>query len=139
LIALLEAPFDLDNRNLARARLAALRDPEVHTLGLRRLHVAQIHDFLNTGGRHKSQGSEYPAVIIPVLTQHYAMLQRNLLYTGVTRAKGWWFSSARRRPSRSRFATYRAGDAGRSSRNGFGSARPPDRRIHRRRIEFMEG
>ena len=36
---------------------------------------------------HKSQGSEYPAVIIPVLTQHYAMLQRNLLYTGVTRGK----------------------------------------------------
>src|SRR5207248_8067939 len=36
---------------------------------------------------HKSQGSEYLAVIIPVLTQHYAMLQRNLLYTGVTRAK----------------------------------------------------
>ena len=34
---------------------------------------------------HKSQGSEYPAAIIPVLTQHYAMLQRNLLYTGVTR------------------------------------------------------
>ena len=36
---------------------------------------------------HKSQGSEYPAVIIAVLTQHYAMLQRNLLYTGVTRGK----------------------------------------------------
>ena len=36
---------------------------------------------------HKSQGSEYPAVIIPVLTQHYAMLQWNLLYTGVTRGK----------------------------------------------------
>jgi exodeoxyribonuclease V alpha subunit len=36
---------------------------------------------------HKSQGSEYPAVIIPVLTQHYAMLQRNLLYTGITRGK----------------------------------------------------
>jgi exodeoxyribonuclease V alpha subunit len=36
---------------------------------------------------HKSQGSEYPAVIIPVLTQHYAMLHRNLLYTGVTRGK----------------------------------------------------
>ncbi len=36
---------------------------------------------------HKSQGSEYPAVIVPVLTQHYAMLQRNLLYTGVTRGK----------------------------------------------------
>jgi exodeoxyribonuclease V alpha subunit len=36
---------------------------------------------------HKSQGSEYPAVVIPVLTQHYPMLQRNLLYTGVTRGK----------------------------------------------------
>ena len=34
---------------------------------------------------HKSQGSEYPAVVIPVLTQHYPMLQRNLLYTGITR------------------------------------------------------
>jgi hypothetical protein len=36
---------------------------------------------------HKSQGSEYPAEVIPVMTQHYAMLQRNLLYTGVTRGK----------------------------------------------------
>jgi exodeoxyribonuclease V alpha subunit len=36
---------------------------------------------------HKSQGSEYPAVIIPMMTQHYAMLQRNLLYTGITRGK----------------------------------------------------
>ena len=36
---------------------------------------------------HKSQGSEYPAVVIPLTTQHYAMLQRNLLYTGVTRGK----------------------------------------------------
>jgi exodeoxyribonuclease V alpha subunit len=36
---------------------------------------------------HKSQGSEYPAIVIPVLTQHYAMLQRNLLYTGVTRGR----------------------------------------------------
>ena len=36
---------------------------------------------------HKSQGSEYPAVIIPLMTQHYTMLQRNLLYTGVTRGK----------------------------------------------------
>ena len=36
---------------------------------------------------HKSQGSEYPAVVIPVLTQHYAMLQRNLLYTGITPGK----------------------------------------------------
>jgi exodeoxyribonuclease V alpha subunit len=36
---------------------------------------------------HKAQGSEFPAVVIPLLTSHYMMLQRNLLYTGVTRAK----------------------------------------------------
>jgi exodeoxyribonuclease V alpha subunit len=36
---------------------------------------------------HKSQGSEYPAVVIPILIQHYILLQRNLLYTGVTRGK----------------------------------------------------
>jgi exodeoxyribonuclease V alpha subunit len=36
---------------------------------------------------HKSQGSEYPAVVIPLTTQHYTMLARNLLYTGVTRGK----------------------------------------------------
>ena len=36
---------------------------------------------------HKAQGSEYPAVVIPLHTQHYLMLQRNLLYTGITRAK----------------------------------------------------
>ena len=36
---------------------------------------------------HKSQGSEYPCVVMPVHTQHYVMLQRNLLYTGITRAR----------------------------------------------------
>jgi exodeoxyribonuclease V alpha subunit len=36
---------------------------------------------------HKSQGSEYPAVIVPILTQHFVMLSRNLLYTAVTRGK----------------------------------------------------
>src|ERR1051325_3104939 len=36
---------------------------------------------------HKSQGSEYPAVVIPLVTQHCMMLARNLLYTGVTRGK----------------------------------------------------
>jgi exodeoxyribonuclease V alpha subunit len=36
---------------------------------------------------HKSQGSEYPAVIVPVLTQHYLLLQRNLIYTALTRAR----------------------------------------------------
>ena len=36
---------------------------------------------------HKSQGSEYPAVVVPLLTQHYALLQRNLLYTAITRGR----------------------------------------------------
>jgi exodeoxyribonuclease V alpha subunit len=36
---------------------------------------------------HKAQGSEYPAVVIPILIQHYVLLQRNLLYTGITRGK----------------------------------------------------
>ncbi len=36
---------------------------------------------------HKSQGSEYPVVIIPVMTQHFILLQRNLIYTGITRGK----------------------------------------------------
>ena len=36
---------------------------------------------------HKSQGSEYPVVVMPVLMTHYVMLQRNLIYTGITRAK----------------------------------------------------
>ena len=36
---------------------------------------------------HKSQGSEYPVVIIPLLKAHFMMLQRNLLYTAITRGK----------------------------------------------------
>ena len=36
---------------------------------------------------HKSQGSEYGAVIIPIFTQHFTLLQRNLIYTAITRAK----------------------------------------------------
>jgi exodeoxyribonuclease V alpha subunit len=36
---------------------------------------------------HKSQGSEYPVVILPIFMQHYLLLSRNLLYTGLTRAK----------------------------------------------------
>jgi exodeoxyribonuclease V alpha subunit len=36
---------------------------------------------------HKSQGSEFPAVVIPVATQQFLMLQRNLIYTGITRGK----------------------------------------------------
>jgi exodeoxyribonuclease V alpha subunit len=36
---------------------------------------------------HKSQGSEYPAVILPIMPQHFMLLQRNLLYTAITRGK----------------------------------------------------
>jgi exodeoxyribonuclease V alpha subunit len=36
---------------------------------------------------HKAQGSEFPAVVMPIVTQHYTMLQRNLLYTAITRAR----------------------------------------------------
>ena len=36
---------------------------------------------------HKSQGSEYPIVVMPVMMTHFIMLQRNLIYTGITRAK----------------------------------------------------
>ena len=54
-----------------------------------------IYDFLEVDeivhayaiSVHKSQGAEYPCVVMPVATQHYMMLQRNLLYTAVTRAK----------------------------------------------------
>ena len=63
---------------------------------------------------HKSQGSEYPAVVIPVLTQHYAMLRRNLLYTGVTRGKR--LVVLRRWPLPC--ATPRGGGAGRSWMSG---------------------
>lgn len=44
-----------------------------------------VHAYATT--IHKAQGSEYPIVVIPVLMKHYVMLQRNLIYTGVTRAK----------------------------------------------------
>jgi exodeoxyribonuclease V alpha subunit len=37
---------------------------------------------------HKSQGSEFRAVVVPITTQHFVMLQRNLIYTAITRAKG---------------------------------------------------
>ena len=44
-----------------------------------------VHAYATT--IHKSQGSEYPIVVMPILMNHYVMLQRNLIYTGITRAK----------------------------------------------------
>ena len=70
---------------------------------------------------HKSQGSEYPAVIIPVMTQHYPMLQRNSSTPASRAASASWFSSARRRRLRSRSGTSRVADAGRNWTNGFGA------------------
>jgi hypothetical protein len=61
---------------------------------------------------HKSQGSEYPAVAIPIMTQHYALLQRNLLYTGATRGRKLVVLVGRRTLSPLRFAMFR-GDGGR--------------------------
>ena len=44
-----------------------------------------VHAYATT--IHKAQGSEYPIVVMPVMMTHFVMLQRNLLYTGITRAK----------------------------------------------------
>ncbi len=44
-----------------------------------------VHAYATT--IHKAQGSEYPIVVMPIMMNHYVMLQRNLIYTGITRAK----------------------------------------------------
>lgn len=44
-----------------------------------------VHAYATT--IHKAQGSEYPIVVMPLLMTHFVMLQRNLVYTGITRAK----------------------------------------------------
>ena len=75
-------------------RITAL-DPIQQTLSVNIDGAPVIYDFLEVDelvhayaiSVHKSQGAEYPCVVMPVVTQHYMMLQRNLLYTAVTRAK----------------------------------------------------
>ena len=74
----------IENVNSIAGELVASFDGRSVTYGFGELDIL-VPAYAAT--IHKSQGSEYPAVIIPVLTQHYAMLQRNLLYTGVTRGK----------------------------------------------------
>jgi hypothetical protein len=49
--------------------------------------IVSFEDRASGKDNPQSQGSEYPAVVIPLSTQHYPMLQRNLVYTGVTRGK----------------------------------------------------
>ena len=67
---------------------------------------------------HKSQGSEYPAVVIPVMTQHYAMLQRNLLYTGATRGKRLVVLVGQKKAIAIAVRNVSGGGVGRSWRNG---------------------
>ncbi|MEO1336712.1 MAG: AAA family ATPase, partial [Myxococcota bacterium] len=63
---------------------------------------------------HKSQGSEYPAVVVPITTQHYVMLHRNLLYTAVTRGKRLVVLIGQKKALR--MAVERTRDLGRHSR-----------------------
>src|SRR5215470_15320241 len=74
----------VDDVDLADGELTAIFDGRPVRYGFGELDML-MPDYAAT--IHKSQGSEYPAVVIPIMTQHYAMLQRNLLYTGVTRGK----------------------------------------------------
>ncbi|MBI5688012.1 MAG: ATP-dependent RecD-like DNA helicase [Verrucomicrobia bacterium] len=86
--------YDKDVFNGDLGRIEAI-DPVEQTLSVTMDDRAVIYDFTDLDellpayciSIHKSQGSEYPAVIVPVLTQHYVMLQRNLLYTAITRAR----------------------------------------------------
>jgi exodeoxyribonuclease V alpha subunit len=74
----------IDDVDPAEGELTATFDGRTVTYGFGELDML-VPAYAAT--IHKSQGSEYPAVVILILTQHYAMLQRNLLYTGVTRGK----------------------------------------------------
>lgn len=75
-------------------RITAI-DPIMQTLTLNVDGAPVAYDFLEADelvhayaiSVHKAQGAEYPCVIMPIVTQHYMMLQRNLLYTAITRAK----------------------------------------------------
>jgi exodeoxyribonuclease V alpha subunit len=74
----------IDNLDPSSSEIVASFDGRSVTYGFGELDML-VPAYATT--IHKSQGSEYPAVVIPVMTQHYAMLRRNLLYTGVTRGK----------------------------------------------------
>jgi exodeoxyribonuclease V alpha subunit len=86
--------YDKDVFNGDLGRISAL-DTVEQTLAVRIDERTVPYDFLELDEMvhayavsvHKSQGSEFPAVVVPVTTQHYMMLQRNLLYTAVTRAR----------------------------------------------------
>jgi len=86
--------YDKNVYNGDIGRITAV-DPVQQTMTLNMDGMPVLYDFLEADelvhafciSVHKSQGAEYPCVVMPVVTQHYLMLQRNLLYTAVTRAK----------------------------------------------------
>ncbi len=86
--------YDKDVYNGDMGHIAAM-DTEMQSVAIRFDERLVAYDFLELDeivhawavSVHKSQGSEFPAVVIPMLTTHYMMLQRNLLYTAVTRAR----------------------------------------------------
>ena len=75
-------------------RITAI-DPVMQTMTLNVDGAPIAYDFLEADelvhayaiSVHKAQGAEYPCIVMPVVTQHYMMLQRNLLYTAITRAR----------------------------------------------------
>ena len=83
---------DVYNGDIGRIVLADLEDKSV-TVNFDERCVSYLWEELDELAPayaisvHKSQGSEYPAVVLPLLMQHYVLLQRNLLYTGITRGK----------------------------------------------------
>ena len=89
-----ENDYDRDVFNGDIGRIAAI-DTGVRTVTVRfdERDVAYTFDELDELSLayavtiHKAQGSEYPAVVIPIHTQHYPLLQRNLIYTGITRGR----------------------------------------------------
>ncbi len=86
--------YDKNVYNGDIGRITAL-DTVMQTMTISIDGAPVVYDFLEADelvhayaiSVHKSQGAEYPCVVMPVVTQHYMMLQRNLLYTAVTRAK----------------------------------------------------
>jgi exodeoxyribonuclease V alpha subunit len=86
--------YDKNVYNGDIGRITAI-DPLQQTMTINIDGAPVLYDFLEADelvhayaiSVHKSQGAEYPCVVVPVLIQHYMMLQRNLLYTAVTRAK----------------------------------------------------
>ena len=86
--------YDLDvfNGDIGIVRNVETEDQEIVVEFPQGERVYQAADLLDLAHAfaitvHKSQGSEYPAVVLVATTQHYVMLQRNLLYTGMTRAR----------------------------------------------------